>query len=436
MPRLPTFRRSPARRARPWRWLGLCAGLLPAWDAAAEPVSLKLWRHETGDAEMGASAAAIRRFNQSQDRWRIRHETLPQSSYTEAITAAALARQLPCILGVDQPTVPNFAWAGHLRALDRWLPDATRAQLTAGAQGKYRDALYSVGQFDVTLALFARRAELESLGVRVADMSSPYTADEFLAILRKLRRDDPERFPLDINTAWHGEWITYAYSPWLQSAGGDLIDRSDFATAEGTLNGPGSLAAVRWYRRLFDEGIVERRSVDDQAFLRREVVFQYTGSWAAKAYAAAFGDDLLIMPPMDFGRGPKVGAGSWQWGISRTCAHPSGAAAFLRFLLQAAEIAVISAATGLVPATEAAAALTEAYRLGGAWRLFFEFTRRYATPRPQTPGYPKIASSFEKAMLDVRNGKDPLHALDAAVDGIEYDILRNRGYGFGTERGR
>jgi multiple sugar transport system substrate-binding protein len=30
----------------------------------------------------------------------------------------------------------------------------------------------------------------------------------------------------DVGMAWTGEWYPYAFSPFLQSFGGDLIDRS------------------------------------------------------------------------------------------------------------------------------------------------------------------------------------------------------------------
>ncbi|WP_198942605.1 extracellular solute-binding protein [Methyloprofundus sedimenti] len=398
----------------------------------AAPVILKLWRHETGDQELNASIQAIKRFNAAQNQWHINYATLPQSSYTESITAAALAKQLPCILDVDQPTVANFAWAGHLLPLDKLIDKKTLNKLTQGAKSFYQGQLYSIGQFDVVLTLFARKSILQKLDIRIADMNQPYSADEFLHILRKLKNDNVVTYPLDINTLSKGEWIAYGFSPWLQSAGGDLINRKNFIQAEGILNGPKSMQAIHWYKTLFTEKLVERQTVDDQGFLQGRVIFHYTGSWSAKDYTDAFKDDLLIIPPIDFGNGPKVGSGSWQWGISRSCKHQEAAAAFLNFLLKPEEIAKFSDATGLVPVSDEAAALTQNYRQGDKWRKFYEYSKRYSVARPETPAYPIISSSFEKAMLDIRNGKDELDAIDAAVDDIEYNILRNRGYGFTT----
>jgi multiple sugar transport system substrate-binding protein len=136
------------------------------------------------------------------------------------------------------------------------------------------------------------------------------------------------------------------------------------------------------------------------------------------------------MPPPDFGHGPRVGAASWQWAVSSSCPYPAGAAAFLAHVLSTREMAEVSRLTGLVPVTAAAAALTEHYRPGGDWRIYFDFAARYAVPRPATPAYPAMSAAFEKALADLRAGKEAAEAMDEAVETIEHDIARNNGYGF------
>jgi multiple sugar transport system substrate-binding protein len=46
-----------------------------------------------------------------------------------------------------------------------------------------------------------------------------------------------------------------------------------------------------------------------------------------------------------------------------------------------------------------------------------------------------MSSAFEKAMVDMRSGKDPAEALDEAVEAIEHNIARNNGYGYKTGKG-
>jgi multiple sugar transport system substrate-binding protein len=412
------------------RWTLLPVLAMLAAQVEAAPAEIKVWRHDTGDAEMVASRNMVERFNRSQNKWKVVVEAIPQGSYTESITAASLVGQLPCVMTIDQPTVPNFAWAGNIRALDGLLPASVVQPLLPGGRGTYDGRLYSVGQFDVVLALFARRSALAAEGIRVATIEQPYTARELHDILIKVKQSGRYRYPLDLNGKAKGEWVSYAFSPWFQSAGADLIDRAGYRRVDGVLNSAPALDVARYYARLFRERLAERNPADEKSFEQGRSLIQYTGSWKARDYAGRFGADLAVMPPPDFGHGPKVGAASWQWAVSRSCRHPAGAAAFLTHLLSAPEMAEVSRATGLVPVTAAAAALTEHYRPGGDWRIYFDFAARYALPRPATPAYPAISTAFEKAMADLRGGKDVAEAMDEAVEAIEYDIARNNGYGF------
>ena len=378
---------------------------------------------------MKPSAAAVERFNRKQSTYRIVTETLPQGSYQQAVVAAAMTKKLPCILDLDQPTVPNFAWAGHIQPLVDALRPAGADVLIPGGRSLYKGKLYAVGQFDVALALFARKSVLAKHGVRQATLAQPYTANEFRDILRGLKREG-FIYPLDLNAQLTGEWLTYAFAPWLQSAGTDLIDRKSFTVVDGVLNSDKALAVVDYYRTLFDERLASRRPVDDRSFPSGRAAFHYTGSWSASEYRAKFGDDLVALPPPAFGARPRIGAGSWQWAVSSSCSHTEGARMFLEHLISTAEIAAFADATGLMPTSEAAADATVQYRKGAFGREFFDFARAFAVVRPETPGYPMISSSFERAMKEAREGVDAADALDRAVEAIQQDLKRNRNYGF------
>ena len=179
-----------------------------AWvsmQALAAPIDIKMWRHETDDSEMKPSAAAVQRFNDKQSSYRIVTESLPQGSYQQAVVAAALTKKLPCVLDLDQPTVANFAWAGHIRPLDGPLRPAGVDALIPGGRSTYKGKLYAVGQFDVALALFARKSVLVKHGVRAATLDKPYTANEF--------RDNAIRFYNDLNAADPTNYLRYKIDP-------------------------------------------------------------------------------------------------------------------------------------------------------------------------------------------------------------------------------
>ncbi|NTU82007.1 MAG: extracellular solute-binding protein [Chloroflexales bacterium] len=416
----------------------------PAAEAATEaptvvvpttiPVSgdrttLGLWTHSAGnEGEMEVITKMVNDFNASQEQYAVSIEAFPQASYNDSVAAASVAGSLPCIIDLDGPTVPNFAWSGYVQPLP--ITDELRSQLSPAAVGTYKGEAYSVGQFDVALLIYGRRSVLEEHNIRIPTLDEPWTKDEFMAALQTLKDSGDFEYPLDVNSGGTGEWWSYAYSPMLQSFGGDLINRENFTEAEGVLNGPEALAWGEWFQSLFEEGYANPTPADDQSFLQGRVPLWYTGSWSANDVVEAYGDDALFLPTVDLGNGPKIGGASWQWGISSACDDPEGAWQFIEYMMQPEQIALMSETTGLVPTTEAAAALTENYKEGGPYRIFFEMSQRFAVLRPETPGYLTISNQFEQASLAIRDGADVQNTLDDAVDAIEQDIEDNNNYGF------
>ncbi|MEM6429025.1 MAG: sugar ABC transporter substrate-binding protein, partial [Deinococcota bacterium] len=80
---------------------------------------LSLWYHGAGNAaERDTLLMIIDDFNGSQSDWEIVLEEFPQASYNESIVAAALSGDLPDIIDVDGPVMPNWAWSGYMQPLD------------------------------------------------------------------------------------------------------------------------------------------------------------------------------------------------------------------------------------------------------------------------------------------------------------------------------
>jgi multiple sugar transport system substrate-binding protein len=402
----------------------------PAASTSGKTV-LSLWTHSAGNEnEMNVISKAVSDFNAMQEEYEVTVEAFPQASYNDSVAAASVAGSLPCILDLDGPTVPNFAWSGYIQPLPITDAELETMGIMPAAVGRYGDEVYSLGQFDVALLLYARKSVLDQYGIRIPTLEQPWTLDEFNGILQTLKDSGDFEYALDLGTGGSGEWWPYAYSPLLQSFGGDLIDRETFLSAEGVLNGPEAVAWGEWFQNLFVEGLANPTPPDDQAFYQGTTALWYTGSWAANDVVKNLGEDGIFLPTVDFGNGPKIGGASWQWGISSACENPEGAWEFVSYMMEPQQVAAMSAATGLIPTTAAAAALTENYAEGGPYRIFFDMANQFALLRPPTPGYLKLSSEFEQAGIKIRDGGNVQDALDDAVDAIDRDIEDNSGYGF------
>jgi len=401
----------------------------------AEATALSLWYHGAGNPEeRSVIVQIIEDFNASQGEYVVEMQDFPQDSYNESIVAAALAGDLPDIIDMDGPVMPNWAWAGYLVPLD--LSAGALDGFLPGAIGEWDGEIYSVGLWDAACAMYARRSVLEANGIRIPTLDEPWTLEEFDAALETLQATGEFEYAFDPGMAWTGEWYPYAFSPFLQSFGGDIIDRSTYLTAEGVLNGDEAIAFGEWWQSLFERGMAPGTSQDgadrDTGFIDGKYALQWNGNWVAVAALDAHGDDMLFLPAPDFGHGPKIGAASWQFGISSSSEDPEGANAFIEFAIQGKYSAMFSDVNGLAPTTLSAATLTKGYAPGAPLEVFFGLSKAQALIRPPTPAYLSAALTFEKAMADIANGADVLNALDAAVDEIDADIEANNGYGFGN----
>ncbi|MEP4547376.1 MAG: extracellular solute-binding protein [Saccharospirillum sp.] len=398
--------------------------------SAVATETLSLWYHGAGNpAEMEVLGSIISDFNASQNDWAVEIQSFPQNSYNSSIVAAGLSDNLPDILDVDAPVMPNWAWSGYLAPLD--IQEDQLAGFLPGTIGRYEGELYSIGFWDAAVAMFARRSVLEKHNIRIPTLESPWTKDEFNSALANLDASGDFKYPLDLGMASTGEWYSYAFGPFLHSFGGDLMDPS-VPTAEGVLNGSAGIEFGEWWQMLFEQEWTPGTSQDggdrETGFLNGDYALQWNGNWAAPAALAQFGDDLLLLPAPDMGEGSFIGSGSWQFAVTKSSDKQEGANAFIQFALKDKYVAAFSNTTGLIPATESAATMTSDYAAGGDLEVFYELSNEQARNRVITPGYGVASLEFEKALRDLANGADVADTLDAATDAINDDLEKNNGY--------
>jgi multiple sugar transport system substrate-binding protein len=392
--------------------------------------SLTLWTHNAGNPEELAVVQQIADdWNASHPGKKITVQSFPQAAYNDAVVAAATAKKLPCILDTDAPTVPNWAYAGYLAPLD--IPGDLLAKQLPSTIGTYKGKTYSVGYYEAALGLFARKSAITAAGARVPTLGQPWTAAEFEQVLRATKAGGKYPITFDLGTGDTGtEWWTYGYSPFLQSFGGDLIDRSTYKTSSGVLNGGPALAWANWMQGLVKQGYSPQKSSADAFadFVNGKSAMVWSGIWNSGSLGKVA--DGVVLPPPDFGKGPKIGGGSWQWAVSSSCSDKATAMEYLRTSLTAKNIAAFATKQNVIPATEDAAALVPGWQAGGEKRFFLDESKQLAQIRPPTPGYPYLTTTFAKATQDIIAGGDPKQILDRAVNDIDQDLKSNDYYGF------
>ena len=416
-----------------YRWLLIGLLFLSLSGCASrqdESETIEVWAHSGQESERLVLQEQVARFNAKYPQ-PIKLTFIPEGNYNAQVQAASLSGDLPCLLEFDGPFLYNYVWQRILIPLDTLISPKIRQDLLPSIvkQGSYQGHLYSVGTFDSGLGLYGRRSLLEAAEVRIPESNvDAWNAAEFTQVLAKLAKGDRDGQVLDLKLNYGGEWITYAFSPLIQSAGADLIDRHDFQSADGMINSPQSVASMKQLQSWINLGYVDP-NLDDAAFKQARVALAWGGHWIYQDYAEALGDDLVLLPLPNFGKGSRTGQGSWNWGMTKTCPNPQIAAQFLSFILSTQEVLAMANANGAVPATKSAIALSPLYGEGTPLRLFaVQLLSGQTVARPQTPAYPVITSVFQQTFKDILNGLDVQTALDNAATIIDIDIQDNQGY--------
>lgn len=417
--------------------LAACSGAPESADAGDGTGTITVWAHQGQDSENAVLEDAVTTFNSSQSKITAKLTLIAEATYTKTVSSTPID-QLPDVLDMDGPTLANYAYNGKLSPLKSFVSDSTISNATAGSisEGTYDKDLYGLAMFDAGLGLYGNKKLLDAAGVSYpTGLDDAWSAEEFAADLAKLAAASPTGKALDISeqAGLGTEWGTFAFSPTIWSAGGNLM--SD-GKALGTLDSAASVSALESFaswKQYVDS------NADGNAFIDARVALGWSGHWNYPAYSEALGSDLVIMPLPDFGSGPKTGAGSWTWGIGGSTKNGLAAGAFLDYLLNDSNVTAMTTANGAPPATTTALAADSNYSAGGPLALFGEqLTNTCGTGpitdsctsvyRPTTPGYPVITSQFASALAAIYGGADAQSALTKAATAIDRDFSDNNGY--------
>jgi multiple sugar transport system substrate-binding protein len=392
---------------------------------------VSLWFHSGQGSERTALNTIVQRFNTANKDVQIDAVQLPEGSYNDQVSAAALANNLPCVLDFDGPNLYNYAWSGKLIAIDKYISAADKRDFLPSIikQGTYNGKLYSVGQFDSGLALWGNRKLLAAAGIAIpTDVKGAWTGTQFTAALEKLKSGGL-KFPLDMKFNYgKGEWYTYGFAPIMQSFGGDLINRKGYQTANGILNGASAVKGMTYFQNMV-RNYVNVGTKADTDFVSGQAALSLVGHWTYSDYSKALKNDLVLIPMPKFGTRAVTGVGSWNFGISSDCKVPDQAAKVLNHLVSSESVLTMSDASGAVPSRKSAVAKSKNYGPGGDLNLYVsQINAGVARERPVTPAYPAITKAFADAVDNIAKGAAVKAELDKAVRAIDQDIKDNNGY--------
>ncbi|TDL76115.1 sugar ABC transporter substrate-binding protein [Peribacillus frigoritolerans] len=403
--------------------LAACSNKESSGSADGE-TKLTLW-HPEGDKSV-AYDEIIKDFNKEHDgEIEAKIEYIPRGNkyaYEDKVSAAATSNTLPDLLAMDGPNVANYADAGIIQPIDDLIKEKDKFVDSAIKQGTFKDKLYAIGATESTVALFYNKKMLADAGITPpTKLEDAWTWDEFYEAAKKLTSKEKGIYGVNW-TLDYGEWIIYFTGPAVWSNGGSFI-AEDGSTAEGYMNGPKTVEALKFLQKFTKEGLVNLQPTPTE-FEDGKAAMMLMGSWEWTK--------LQDYPDTEWGityypkspNGEQVSpSGDWTWGISTSTKDKEAAAELLNFMNTKENVSKIAAVENTPPSrSDSMEELTE-------WdkeplNVLKDQVLNTAHARPATTSYPVLSTKYGQAVQNIFLGGDVQKELDKVTKEVETDIAR------------
>ena len=408
-------------------------GDVKGYDEGEQYISM--WVHTNEDTLEGeAYKASVERFNEKYDGTYFADiEFIPRNDsgggYSDKINASVMSGDLPDVITVDGPNISAYAANGIIQPLAELSEEEKSAYLDSILeQGTVDDKLYALGAMESSVGLYYNKAILEEAGIEVPDKDHPWTFSEFLDILEQLKpiMDSKNGYPLDM-TFPVGESSIYYYAPFIWSNGGDLISE-DGLTADGYFNSDKNVEVFQYFR-----GLVENKDMSatpiENLFESGRAAFKSDGAWEVNTIYQRYSDIALGVAPYivsdNWDGGRYTPTGSWAYAATTKTEHIEAATELVKWMSGVDSGVLLYEKTKSMPSTYAAYDQITTFEDDEIYKALYEQLRDYGHPRPKTPVYPQVSTSFQQVLEDVGlSGKNVTDEMDKSVERINAKLKR------------
>lgn len=233
-------------------------------------------------------------------------------------------------------------------------------------------------------------------------------------------------YPLDM-TFPVGETSIYYYAPFVWSNGGDMVSE-DGMTVDGIFNSPENVETMQLFRSIVQNGYMSQAPID-KLFESGRAAFKFDGAWEVNTVYTSYPDLNLGVAPYivsdDWDGGRYTPTGSWAFAASTDAEDIEAATELVKYMSGVESGVQMWEQTKSFPSTYQAFEQIDVFRTDENYRALYEQLSQYGHPRPKTPVYPQVSTSFQQALESIAlSGKDAQTELDKAVERINAKLER------------
>lgn len=396
---------------------------------------LSIWVHSIEDTDEGRCyREAVETFNEAYNgKYFADIEFIPRNDsgggYSDKINASVMSGDLPDVLTVDGPNIAAYAENGIIQPLAKLSKEEKGIYLDSIIeQGTYNNNLYALGAMESSVGLYYNKDILEEAGIEVPDADHPWTFTEFLEIAEKIKPvlEEKNGYVFDM-TFPVGEATIYYYAPFFWSNGGELVDESGLKV-DGVFNADSNVETVEYFKTLLDKGYMSKVPID-HLFESGRAAFKFDGAWEVNTIYTSYPDVNLGVAPYIVGEqwsGERyTPTGSWAFAASSKTENIEGATELVKWMSGVESGKRLWEKTKSFPSTYEAYEAIDAFATDENYKALYYQLSTYGHPRPKTPAYPQVSTSFQQVLENsVLSGEDPQAQLDKSVERINAKLKR------------
>lgn len=408
-------------------------GAVAGFDQGEE--YLKIWVHSIEDTPEGqAYREAVDNFN---DKYNGRYfadiEFIPRNDsgggYSDKVNASVMSGDLPDVITVDGPDISAYAANGIIQPLSELTEEEKGVYLDSIIeQGTVGGELYALGAMESSVGLYYNKDILAEAGIDVPKAGNPWTLSEFKGILEKLKPVMKEKggYPLDM-TFPTGEASIYYYAPFIWSNGGDLVS-TDGLKVDGIFNSEKNTETMLYFKSLVDNEYMSRTPIE-KLFESGRAAFKFDGAWEVNNVYESYPDIKLGVAPYivsdDWDGGRYTPTGSWVYAATSKTENIEGATELVKWMSGTDSGLLLYEKTKNLPSTYACYEWISDFKEDENYKALYEQLRDYGHPRPKTPVYPQVSTSFQQTLENIAlSGMDAKSELDKSVERINAKLER------------
>lgn len=341
--------------------------------------------------------------------YKVKIEYIPRSGsgggYEDKVNAAITTNTLPDVISLDGPNTAAYASSKVIAPLDDYLKDANMSDVLASIkqQGTYNGKFYAFGFSESGVGVYYNKKMFQEAGIDLASLptlKNPWTWREFEAISEKIKNkfNTPA---IDIQLANADEMLTYAYTPFIWSNGGDIVNH-DGTKAEGYMNDKKSVEGLQFIQNLVKKGYTTNTPVK-KGFETGKYAMLLSGSWTMADLSENYKDieyGILPYPVSDTTKKLVSPTGSWALGMTTATKKKDAAAAFILFATNTESSKIMSLGNQVLPIRKSTAEMIK-NDIPEGMKFLMEQNQLSGHARPVVVAYPQVSRAFQQAASDV-----------------------------------